>query len=191
MKSNIIKYLAATAAAIGMVASVQATAITGTIRMNGDVVLDQQDLATATAATGFSGVTVSGSPTGSFTGTGGAAVTWAPFAWNPTTLPVGALWTFMSGGNTYSFDLTSISGYSQDSTVLVVTGAGTVSISGGAYDPTPANWSFTVTDTSGGTGGSFTFGFADSNTAVPDGGATAMLMGAALTGLALIRRKLA
>ena len=74
-----------------------------------------------------------------------------------------------------------------------MTGSGTVSITGAGspFETTAANWSFTITDTSGGSSGSFIFGFAQSDTAVPDGGITVALLGAALTGLSLIKRKLA
>src|SRR5688572_9641324 len=57
-------------------ATVQAIPITGTVRMAGDVTLDTTSLATADAALSFAGVAVAGAPTGSYTGTGGAAVTW-------------------------------------------------------------------------------------------------------------------
>ena len=190
MKSNILKYVACAAVTLGLAATVQAVQITGTVRMSGDVTLDTTSLATANNATAFAAVTVVGSPTGSFAGTGGAVVTWKPFGWNPSTAPVPTLWTYISG-LTYSFDLGTITGFTRtDATLLFVQGTGTVRITG--FDPTAANWTFTITDSSAGTAGDFVFGFADSNTAVvPDGGATVMLLGAALSGLALIRRKLA
>jgi|ERR1035437_2836186 hypothetical protein len=191
MKSNIIKYLTSAAFALAVTASVQATQISGTIRQSGDVTLDTQDLATANGATAFANVNVAGTPTGDFSTTGGSLVVWKPFTWVPSSAPVVSLWSFASGGKNYSFDLASITGVTRtDSTELLITGLGTVNIS--TFDPTPANWSFTITDTSGGVSGSFVFGFADSNTAtLPDGGMTVMLLGAALSGLALIRRKLA
>lgn len=179
------------AAAMAFTASVQATLITGTVRMSGDVTLDTQSLATATGASLFSAVTVVGSPTGSYVGTAGQSVTWKAFSWNPSTAPVGELWKFSYLGNDYTFDLGSITSVSQSVDSLLITGVGTVNITGGAFEATPANWTFQITDSSGGTGGSFVFGFSDSNTAIPDGGTTAMLLGSALSGLALLRKKLA
>lgn len=178
------------AVAMAFTASVQATLITGTVRMSGDVTLDTTSLATANGASSFSAVSVVGSPTGSYVGTAGQSVTWKAFAWNPSTAPVNDLWKFSYLGNDYTFDLGTITSVSQNLSSLLVLGVGTVDISGGAYQTTLANWSFQITDTSGGTGGSFVFGFSDSNTAVPDGGTTVMMLGGALAGLGLLRKKL-
>ena len=202
MKSNIITYLASTAAAIGMVASVQATQIVGSIQMSGQVGLDTTDLATASVAN-FTGLNPAGlvvSGTGSYsgvpTGLSSPPVTFAGFNIVAGAQSISPLWTFTYNGNVYSFDLGTITSVgsalgvnTRDTGDLLVKGSGTVSITG--FDTTAANWSFDITDTAGGTGTSFTFGFAQSDTSLPDGGTTAMLMGAALSGLALIRRKLA
>ncbi|MBC8094496.1 MAG: hypothetical protein H7Y43_01670 [Akkermansiaceae bacterium] len=185
------KYLlAAATAALLTISSVQAVQITGTIRMAGSVTLNTTDLSTADNTTAF-GVVFVTTGDGSYTGTAGNLVTWKNFGWNPSTAPVNDLWKFTYLGNAYTFDLANITSVSQSVTDLVVKGKGTVEISGGFYDPTFADWSFSITDTSGGTSGSFVFGFSDSNTAIPDGGTTVMLLGAALSTLGLIRRKIA
>jgi hypothetical protein len=169
---------------------VQAAQITGTVRMAGAVTLNDTSLATADNTASF-GVVFVTTGDGSYTGTAGSLVTWKNFGWNPSTAPVNDLWKFSYLGNDYTFDLASITSVSQNVNDLLVKGTGTVEISGGFYTPTIADWSFSITDTSGGTSGSFVFGFSDSNTAVPDGGTTVMLLGAALSTLGLIRRKIA
>jgi hypothetical protein len=169
-----------------------AAQITGTIRMDGAVTLDTQDLATANSATFSNPAASVSSGTGSYTGvTTGTAVNWKNFSWNPASTPVDDLWSFSFGGKDYTFDLQTITSVNRiDSSDLIIKGLGTVGITG--FDSTTANWSFSITDTSEGKSGSFTFGFSDSNTAVatPDGGATAMLLGAGFLGLAGLRRKL-
>jgi hypothetical protein len=53
------------------------------------------------------------------------------------------------------------------------------------FTDTPGTWIFSGNQSGG------TLSFSTSNGNVPDGGMTVMLLGAALSGLALIRRKLA
>lgn len=170
----------------------EAAQITGTIRMDGAVTLDTQDLATANSATFSNPAATVSSASGSYAGvTTGTPVNWSNFSWNPASTPVNDLWSFSFSGKNYSFDLNTITSVNRiGSSDLIIKGLGTVDITG--YDSTPAKWSFSITDTSEGASGSFTFGFSDSNTATPtpDGGATAMLLGAGFLGLAGLRRKL-
>ncbi len=183
--------------AMGLIAlNASAIPISGTVRMSGDVTLDTQSLNTATKASFVNPAGSVSAGTGSYLGTAGASVNFANFTFFPLasqSTPVNPLWSFVSGGLTYSFNLANINNVSlNDDTFLTMTGSGTVTITGpgSPFDTTAANWSFTITDTSGGSSGSFIFGFAQSDTAVPDGGMTVMLLGAALTGLSLIKRKL-
>ena len=164
--------------------------ITGHVDMNGQVTLDSA-LGTATKATSFSLVSVVNTPDGAFTGTAGSTVSFNPFGWNPSTTPVTPLWSFSNGTSLYSFDLASLTVVGQSSSFLNLTGAGTLSISGGTYDPTPGNWSFTITSSTGGTSPNFAFGFVSSTSAVPDGGSTVALLGCALVAVGALRRKLA
>ncbi len=184
--------------AMGLIGlSASAIPISGTVRMSGDVTLDSQTLSASTKASFVNPAGSVSSGTGSYVGTTGASVNFANFTYFPVasaSTPVNPLWSFVSGGLTYSFSLLNISSVTfVDDTFLLIQGNGNVDITGAGslYDETAANWSFTITDTSGGSSGSFVFGFADSNTAAPDGGTTVMLLGAALTGLGLIKRKLA
>lgn len=172
----------------------EAANISGSIDMSGTAILDNSLLGSATKVTSVSGASVGGIPTGSFTGTAGDAVTWNGFGWNPSTTPVTPLWTFTDAGtgSTYSFTLNSVSVDSQDNKFLNLLGSGTLSITGGtaAADDTTGSWSFTISNPTGGAHANFAFTFANSQTAVPDGGATAMLLGAGFLGLAGLRRKL-
>ena len=190
---NTIKILALPLAAASMMAlSVHANTITGSVDMSGTVFLDNTHLGSAKSATGFTGVTVGGLPDGSYTGTAGSSVTWNAFGWNPSTAPVSPLWTFTSGGRTYSFDLGNVTIKSQDNTFLNLLGSGTLNItgSGPSYSPTSGSWSFTISNPTGGAKSNFAFTFANSQTAaVPDGGASAMLLGLGVLGLGMVRRK--
>ena len=173
---------------------VQATMINGVIDMSGSATLDSTLLGSATKATAFSAVTVGGTSNGSFTGTGGDAVTWSAFGWNPSTTPVAPLWTFTDAGTgwTYSFELDNINVVSQDNFFLNLRGNGILSITGAGspYTDTTGTWSFTISESSGGPHTDFKFTFANSQTAIPDGGATIALLGVGLLGLGALRRKL-
>jgi hypothetical protein len=167
------------AALLGLGSSVHAIPITGSIDMSGTATLNNIFLGSATEALSFQGVTVGGAPTGSFTGvTPGTSVTWNPFGWNPATTPVNPLWTFVFGGNTYEFDLASVAIANQNNSFLNLLGTGTLKRTG--LDPTLGYWSFTISNPGGGAHANFQFTFANSQTAaVPDGGSSLMLLGAA------------
>lgn len=191
---------AAVAALVGFSTSMQAVPITGTVHMSGVVTFDTADLATATSATFSNPAGLVSSGTGSYAAPAvlpGQTVNFFPFTFAATGPQVVApLWSFLDAVNgwTYSFNLANITAITRtDSTDLNIAGLGTVTITGpgSTYDTTGANWAFTVSDTSGGKSGDFVFGFSSSDTAaVPDGGTTMILFGAALTGLGLLRKKL-
>ncbi len=101
-------------------------------------------------------------------------------------------WTFNSGAHAslwsvggFTFDLTSSSIVTQNSTFLNVVGSGVINHTG--YDATSGTWSFTVP----GDDASGTFTFAAASHGVPEGGSTALLVGLSLVSLSLItlRRK--
>lgn len=191
MKSKILKYLACIGMAFSLAVTVQATPISGTIDMGGTAILNNVALGSATAATSFTGVTVGGIPTGNFAGTFGTSVAWSGFGWNPFVPPVPQpLWSFVFAGKTFTFDLTSVTIVSQSNTFLNLLGGGTLKETG--FDNTSGAWSFTISNPNGDPHATFAFTFANSQTAnVPDGGTTVLLLGAALSGLALLRRKVA
>jgi hypothetical protein len=173
----------------------QAAYISGSVDMSGTAILDNTLLGSATSATSFMAVSVGGIPTGAFAGTAGDSVTWSAFGWNPSTTPVTPLWTYFDGGTgwTYTFDLLTISVDSQDNKFLNLLGSGMLTITGAGspYVATPGQWSFTISNPGGGSHANFAFTFANSQTAVPDGGTTLTLLGLGVGAVELIRRRYA
>lgn len=178
--------------------SVQAvpTSIDGTISFSGSSSTDNSNLEVATKFLTFGTVTVGAADTlsGDYAGTAGAAVTFAPFTWNPVgaSVPINPLWTFESGGNTYAFNLNSLSVDFDSPTALVLSGFGTASITGPGVEKleTAGLWNL-----SGQTLGrkSFTFSASTEITPptrnVPDGGATVLLLGFSVLGFGILKRK--
>ena len=163
--------------------------IDGAISFAGTSTIDSTSFVTATRFTSFQNVTV-GAPSalsGNYVGTSGAAVTMTPFTWSPPTAstPINPLWTFVSGGDTYSFDLSVLHLDYATPTGLLLSGIGTAFITGPGLDflATTGKWNLS-SQTLGQS--SFTF---SSTTSVPDGGTTGALLGGSLLGLAFIGRK--
>jgi hypothetical protein len=179
---NITKYLAGTAVALGLAATVQAVPITGNITMGGGASFDTSSVNTATTITAWVGPNTVRSFNG-FAGVniGDVVVLTAPWTFVPST-PKAALWTV----DGYTFDLTS-SSVSQGGGFINITGIGTISALN--YDTTPFAWRFSSSDP--GAGSPLVWSWQGSTGEVPDGGMTVMLLGVALSSLGLIRRKLA
>jgi len=165
-------------------------AIEGNINFAGAVHLDNNNLGSATTVvTWFDAFNNAGKTsvvpgaTGAFMGIlpGTSATMAQPWVFNPST-PTTALWSV--GG--FTFDLLSATIVSQSNTFLNVLGTGIVS--GNLFDPTPATWSFTVNNSNGQP--KMMFSFAANNDSVPDGGVTVALLGLALVGVEVLRRKL-
>jgi hypothetical protein len=102
-----------------------------------------------------------------------------PWIFNPST-PTPALWSV--GG--FTFNLLSSTIVTQNASFLSIKGTGIVS--GNGFEPTAMDWAFT-TQSSGGRSRQF-FSFS-ANGAVPDGGSAVALLGLALTGIEIFRRK--
>jgi len=167
----------------------QAAPITGDIQFAGEVAFDTNSLATATRVVtwfdvfhnaGFSSVTSASGDFG-FIAPGTQATMGAPWIFNPST-PTNALWSV--GG--FTFDLTSSTIVTQNATTLVIEGTGIVS--GNGFDPTVMDWSFTTQSAGGKT--RTTFSFSANGATVPDGGSAVALLGLALTGIEVLRRRL-
>jgi hypothetical protein len=147
------------------------TTIDGTISFSGTATTDTSSLLTSTKFTRFQDVVV-GSPaalSGDYVSTSGASVTVTPFTWNPpgASTPINPLWTLNSGGDTYSFNLSSLHQDFASPTAMVLSGMGTAFITGPGADklPTTGLWSLTTQ-----TFGESTFTFSSSSTvsAVPE-----------------------
>jgi len=180
-------------AVAGFALTSQAIPITGAISFSGTATMDGTSFLTATRFISFQDVDVgaASSLSGSYVGTTGAAVTVTPFTWNPPTAstPINPLWTFVSGGNTYSFDLGVMHVDFASPTGLFLSGLGTAHIigPGSVYSATSGHWDF-----SSQTLGLATFTFSSTTTVpinVPDGGSTAILLGGSLLGLCAVSRK--
>ena len=168
----------------------QATPIQGTIEFAGSVHFNTNSLATAHRVVtwydihgnaGFS--SVAPSSTGDFSGilAGTQATMAQPWIFNPST-PTPGLWSV--GG--FTFDLLSSTIVTQTAGNLDITGSGIVS--GNGFDPTAMEWSFTAQQ-SGGTPRTI-FSFSANGVAVPDGGSAVAILGLALVGIEVLRRKL-
>ncbi|HYG22130.1 MAG TPA: VPDSG-CTERM sorting domain-containing protein [Verrucomicrobiae bacterium] len=181
--------IAATAALVSL--SAHAAQIDGTVDFAGPVRTVNAANATVpvSVATGLdfnagvSGFAVTGSGTLGALIPSFSTVLFTDFQFSPvlSPSPVSPLWV----ANGITFTLSSVSITSQTGTGLTLFGTGTISAPG--YDLTSGTWTIGVTSPD-----SVTFSFQSGTAAgVPDGGTTVMLLGAALSGLGLIRRKMA
>jgi len=178
---NILKIVAVVAVAVALTSTVRAVPISGNIGFSGAVQLDTGSAQTATEALAWVN-TVVNATSGSFTTVAnGSSVTLAT-PWFFTSGPVGSFWSV--GG--FTFNLSSSSIFSQNALFLDVVLAGTVT--GNGYDATAFSGTFQVANPPA--NGTTTFTERLSFNSVPDGGTTVLLLGSALSGLALIRRKL-
>ena len=189
---NMIKFASAVAVAFALTQTIQATPITGAIGFTGNVTYNTSSASTATEVTSWITPEVT-----AVSGTFASFIT--PIA--PATFS-SAIWVFNTGtainnfwqAGGFSFQLLSSSIVSQGgvagtSGFVVVSGTGIVS--GNDYTPTAISWSFTSQDPKVNTKpDQWTFSASANSTSVPDGGATVMLLGIALSGVALLRKKL-
>ena len=160
----------------------QAQPINGSISFTGGADVNGS-LAAATAYTGFfdtisipSPVVLGGSQTGSFvTVPTGTQVTFFAFSFLPFSAPQ-TLWSFATGGSTYTFTATSLLNVTPEPGYLNLQGDGVISITG--HTTTSATWSYT--DTGSGSGPGFNFGA--SITATPEPSTTSLIAVLALAG---------
>jgi hypothetical protein len=196
-KWTILAWVAATL--IGFSTTVQATSINGSINFTGGFITFDSTTITFAGGSPIVDNTLGNQPLGDYANTGGSTVTWTgnnagSFVYSPGLSGLSnPLWTFTYNLDNYFFNLSSITTSSYVSGGLpsvTVHGLGWLYIQDASnanlFDPTLGN--FTLTSTGS---GPTTFAFvAGNNTNVPDGGATVMLLGAALSAMALLRKKL-
>ncbi len=183
---NFVKYMACAAVALGLAAAVHATPIKGSIGFTGtytQVGGTAGNLASATSMTiDTFGVT---SATLDLAGAGAPMTFVSSVGVNGNPPTIGQLWSVTVGPTLYTFAVTSEAQTFTSGIQLNLAGNGTIS-DGIPADDTAGTWQLGF----GVTGASFTWQ-STSGANIPDGGTTVMLLGAALSGLALIRRKLA
>jgi hypothetical protein len=193
----------AAVAGLAVAAPAHAAYIVGSIAIGGTASPVQisgpnnNDWSTADGAAGFTGVTT-GSASGDFAGvpSGTSVTTFSNFNWNPSSTPVSPLWSFTYAGLTYSFTLNTVTLNTQfqipggGGSFVNVSGTGFATITGGTSDfqPTFGQFTFTGTDSGGGT-----FGFSANTTVtgqpIPEP-ATMTLIGTGLAAAATaIRRR--
>jgi VPDSG-CTERM motif len=191
MKNNMIKLAGVAAVAIALSQTIQAASITGNIGFNGNAVLDTTSANTASQVVSWNTSTVGGD-SGTFATAGVAANSIAqifgPFNFNSST-PM-TLWTVGGSGGVplFTFTLGSSSIFFQGGGFVNVIITGTVSAIG--YDATAFTGTFSVSNPSQNGTAQFSENLQFNSSSVPDGGTTVMLLGAALSGLALMKRKL-
>ena len=180
MKKTILAVLAIGALSSALFSQqAQATPINGIINFAGAVKLNGP-FGTATAVTTWLNTHVEAGSTGDFASipVNTAATFTAPWQFSPST-PVPALWSVAG----FTFDLLSSTVIMHTNSVLAIEGTGVVS--GNGFTPTQMTWSFTTQNRGGST-----FSFSATGATVPDGGSAVALLGLALTGLEVVRRKL-
>jgi hypothetical protein len=196
MKNSFTKIAVVAVVALALVQSLQATPIVGNIGFTGRAQLNTASASTATSVVGWVNTRVNGTD-GAFTSVADntAVAFLAPWFFStPNAGNVGGLGfinNFWSVGG-FTFQLLSSSVVAQGGvagSTGYVTVSGTGIVSGNNYENTILSWSFTSQDPSlGSTSPSFTF--SASSNSLPDGGATVALLGIALSGVGLLRKKL-
>jgi hypothetical protein len=192
-----LKFGSVCATALALAQTLQATQISGSIGFDGNVTFNTSSSANATQVTSFSGTQVA-SDTGTFASfiTPISAALFTTATWNMnTSTAINPFWR--AGG--FTFELLSSSITAQGGSpnpggstgYVVVNGTGIVS--GNGFAATPMIWNFTSQDPESGVGpAQWTFSASDNTPVgtVPDDAATAVLLGAALSGVALLKKKL-
>jgi hypothetical protein len=158
----------------------QANTIQGSITFSGGATLDTGNANTAHAVTSFQNTVVQSvdGDFDTFINPLDSATFSASWVFDPST-PTAALWSV--GG--FTFDLLT-STFVRGGGFLNVSGSGT--ISGNGFNGTSGTFNFSTQNP--GPGGIFSFSAASQG--VPDGGSAAALLGIALTGIEVLRRKL-
>lgn len=199
MKNKLIKLAVVAAATAAILQSAQAAPITGNIGFNGNAVLDTTSANNATQVVSWNTSTVGGD-SGTFATMGVLANSLAningPWNFNSSFAAPGmTFWTVTGTGITFTFNLLSSTIYSQGGGFLNVNISGTVTATGvnsAGLDTTAFSGTFSISNPSQNGTAQFSqnLQFFPPTTSVPDGGTTVLILGATLSGLALIRRKL-
>ena len=179
---------------LALVQTVQAVPITGAIGFSGNANLNTLTAATATTVVSWSGSTTANPDVTSGSGAlfglvpNGTQIVFAA-PWNFTaSSAITPFWTVL-GNPAINFELLSSSfarGILSGNAYVAISGTGLLNAPG--YDATTWNFSVTFQDPST-VPANQTFTFSASQNSLPDGGTTVMLLGAVLSGMALIKRK--
>lgn len=171
----------------------QATPITGTIGFIGTASASGDSSFNSPTTVTFGSFTVVAA-TGDYVGASGASATFSNFSFTGDGLtaalvspPVTPLWTITFGG--FSFDLLSLTLAHTDASTLSLAGTGVAH--GTGFMNTAATFTATGNSLNGNFNYTITFGTTVANgQAIPDGGSAVALLGVALAGVEILRRKL-
>lgn len=179
------KILGVVALLAALATTSQAVPLTGNYALNGTASLNSSTVNTATQLVSGSGLFASLS--GSLAPYNGQAFTIS--TWNFNSAAVVPLWQTAS----LQFNLISSAIKIQGGGDLVVDGRGTLFLkSDPAGTANEYTFNFTTQDPNiGAVAPNFVFSFSASGNPVPDGGSSVLLLGAALVGLGILRRKMA
>jgi len=201
MKNKLIKLGSAAAAILAVTASVQADPIVGSIGFTGTFTPSGpgSDMTTYTSVSITT--TEIKDPTGAFAN---SPVILESGLYSPIGINSGVgnlaspvnqvLWSISAGGVIYTFTVnTEVQEYAYaipgGSSSVGLAGTATITDTAGD-DATPGSYTLAFSESTSGTQATFTFNNTSASSSVPDGGATAILLGAALSGVGLLRKKL-
>ena len=186
-----IKLAVAAFFAVALTQAVHATPTTGIIQFSGSVTSNVPDAVNANGSTSLVfGKTQVTFDNGSFAGivNNGDVVTMLTSAWVFNSGSIPSFWSV----DGFTFNLTSSSwtgntgGAGSGSATVALAGT----VAGNGFTANTFAGSFTLQDPSAPQGNTFVYSGSFSLGSVPDGGTTILLLGSALSGLALLKRKL-
>src|SRR5450756_744726 len=195
---TVLNVVAVAALALALTQSVQATPITGVIGFSGTATLDGSTAASSTEVMGWGNNSI-GLTAGTFASLSSAATVALAGNWFFDSGKKNNFWVVTDGASTYTFNLTASSIFGTSTTTdihgktttsISIFLAGTVVSSVLGLNPTAWTGSMTVQDPNVvNQRGGYNYTESISFNSVPDGGTTVLLLGSALSGLALLRRK--
>jgi hypothetical protein len=188
---NILKVVAVAAVAVALTQSVQAVPITGVIGFSGSSVLDGSTASGSSEVLSW-GPSIISLNSGTFASLDPSSTVAFASPWFFDSSSLNNFWVVNDTVNnvTYKFNLSSSSVFSTSANSITIYLAGTVISTALGLDPTAFTGNMTIQDP--GVKGQVGYKYSESISfnSVPDGGTTALLLGSALSGLALLRRKL-
>jgi hypothetical protein len=187
---NIIKVVAMAVVAVALNQSAQAVPISGAITFSGTANTDSVNANTSTEVLSWANNSIS-LKSGSFSSLSSSASVVLVTSWLFNSGTRNNFWVVTDGAAQYKFNLSSSAVFSTTANSITVFLAGTVISTVAGLDPTAFTGSMTIKDQgTANPAGGFSYTQSILFNPVPDGGTTVLLLGSALSGLALIRRKL-
>ena len=191
---NFIKVVAMAVVAVVLNQSAQAVPISGSITFSGTANTDSANASTSTKVLTWANNTIS-SESGSFSSLSGSASVVLASSWLFNSGTKNNFWVVTDGLTQYKFNLSGSAVFSTAANSITIYLAGTVfslfnGLPASGLDPTAFTGSITIKDQGvANPAGGFSYTQSILFNSVPDGGTTVLLLGSALSGLALIRRK--